>query len=283
MSAEATSKSKRVWLLVKESSLRYSRHNGARMAAALSYYTIFSLAPLLMIATAVAGFFFGEAAVKGELYLQLRQMFGEDSAKFIQQMVAGIQLQGGNTLAMTIGLGVLFYGACRLFVQLQDSLNTVWGIRPQRGALMQIVRGHLFSFAMILAIGVLLLVMLVFSAVLSGVHRLFESTPYSPLLLRGTDLLVTFSISTVLFAGIFKFLPETRVHWRDVWTGSLITALLFSIGRILIGLYLGRATVTSIFGAAGTLIVLLIWFNYLWQILLFGAEITRAVAEQRRS
>lgn len=283
MAPAAHSKARLLASLMRDAFKRFQTDNAARMAAALSYYTVFSLAPLLIIATAIAGLFFGQNAAQGELAHQLSQVIGPEGARFVEQLVARTWRVSSNLTAMGLGVAILIYGASILFVELQDALNTIWDVGSARGGVKFFIRKHLFSFGMIVVMGVLLLGSLVFSSVVAGLHRIMGQTPDLSLLFRAGDFLAGLCVAAVFFALIFKILPDTKILWRDVWLGSIITATLFSCGKFLIGLYLGKAAITSVFGAAGSLIALLLWFNYSTQILLFGAEFTRVCADRRKS
>lgn len=272
-------KLKRMVPLFKETFQNWREDNAPRMAAALSFYTLFAIAPLLIIAVAVAGFFFAERAVKGELAIQIEKTVGHGTAQAIQRLVADASRPTSGIMASIFGIGTLLLGAANVFGQLQDALNTVWGVAPKPGrGLLRTLKDRFFSFTMVLGTGFLLLVSLVLSATLAALTKLMgREVPGLSAWVPLMDLVVSALILTVLFALIFKLLPEARIEWRDVWTGAAMTALLFAAGKYLIGLYLGRSS-ASVYGAAGSLVVLLLWVYYAAQILLFGAEFTKVYA-----
>jgi membrane protein len=269
---------KLLWEVLKEAASEWSSDKASRLAAALSYYTIFSIAPLLLISIAVAGFVFGREAAANEIYLQLRGLFGDSGAQAIQAMVEAADKTGTGVLATVLGLATLLFGASGAFGQLQDALNTIWEVKPKPGqGIKGIVRLRALSFSMVLVIAFMLLVSLVLSAALAALGKfLGDALPIPAAVMQTANTILGFGIISLLFALIFKVLPDIRIAWRDVWIGAMFTALLFSIGRLLIGLYLGRSSVTSSYGAAGSLVVILLWVYYSSQILLFGAEFTKS-------
>jgi membrane protein len=274
---------KAIWSLVKNTFTEWSEDKAPRLGAALAYYTIFSLAPLLIIAVGVAGLVFGEKAARGEIVRQLKQTVGETAASAIEELLKNTQSTGTSSWAAVFGFIILFFGATGLFVQLQDALNTIWKVAPKPGRpLLTLLRDRLFSFLLVLGTASLLLILLLVSAVLSALNRFMspEMLPGGTYWWQVINGLVSFGFSTLLFAMIFKILPDVRMAWRDVWIGAAVTALLFTAGKYLLGLYLGRSSTTSAFGAAASLVVLLLWIYYSAQILLFGAEFTRAYANQ---
>lgn len=272
---------KKIWELIKATFSEWSADKASRLAAALAYYTIFSLAPLLIIVIAVAGFVFGEQAARGEVVNQIEGLVGSQGAEAVQTMIenAGASKSTG-IVATIIGLATLIFGATGVFAQLQDALNTVWGVEAKSGGgIMGTIKNRLLSFTMVLGIGFLLLVSLAVSAALSGLSNYLNSVmPGSDLIWQILNFVISFSVVTLLFALIFKVLPDVEIDWSDVWMGAIITALLFTIGKFLIGLYLGRSSVSSTYGAAGSLVVLLLWIYYSAQILLLGAEFTQVYA-----
>jgi len=266
--------------LVKESFQEWIKDKCPRMGAALAYYTAFSLAPLLVIAIAIAGMIFGQQAAEGGLAEELRATVGRPAAVAIEDI-----LKQGNTnnngLASALGLIALLVGASGVFVELEDALNTIWEIPPEKSAtFLAFVRDRVLSFTLVLATGFLLLVSLVASAVLSAVGRLLTpaSLPGGVLLWQTINVVVSYLFVALLFAFIFKYVPNTRVRWRDVWLGAALTAFLFTVGKHLLGLYLGETGIASAFGAAGSLAVILVWVFFSAQILLLGAEFTHRYA-----
>lgn len=263
---------------------RWAADNAFRHAAAVSFYTLFSLAPITVIAVTLAGAVFGAEAAQGELSDQLTGLIGADGAHVIEKLVAESRPEGSGWLPTALGVAVLLVGATTVFAQLQQSLNEIWGVaaRPTRGSLAVLVTRRLLSFALVLTIGFLLLVSLVLTTVIAvAINYVDGLMPMSAAVLGGVDLVVSLGVITVLFAMIFKVLPDVQLRWRDVWKGALLTALLFSVGRLLISFYLGRTSLASTYGAAGSLVVLLMWVYYSTLILLFGAEFTRAYLEDR--
>jgi membrane protein len=271
--------------LGKQAVSEWSEDNAPTFAASLSYYTLFSIAPLLVIAVSVAGMVFGEEAARGQIQTQLEDLVGRDSAEVIGQMMISARKPGTGILATAIGVIALIFGATGVFVQLQDSLNHIWNIKPKpRNGVLNFLRSRFLSFAMVLVIGFLLLVSLVVSAVLAALGAWFDHLlPGWTVMWQGLNLLISFGVITVLFAMMYKILPDTHVAWRDVWLGAAVTSLLFSLGKFLIGLYLGRSAVASSYGAAGSLAVVLLWVYYSAQILFLGAEFTQVYARSHGS
>jgi membrane protein len=251
-----------------------------RLGAALAYYTVLSLAPILVIAIAVAGAVYGEEAARGELVGQIRDLVGPQGAEAVQTMIANSAQGEASLIATLIGLAVLVFSATVAFTELQDALNTIWGVQPKgSGGLLGLVRDRLLSFALVVAVGFLLLVSLIISTVLAAAGKYFgDLLPSWAPILQLVHLAVSFAVITLLFALIFKVLPDVELSWRHVWIGAAMTALLFVIGKSLIGLYLGQASIASTYGAAGSLVVLLVWVYYSAQIMLYGAEFTRVYA-----
>jgi membrane protein len=266
---------KRIFNLLKEAFQEWNEDRAPRLAAALSYYTVFSIAPLLIVVIAIAGLAFGQEAVQGQIYRQLDGLIGADGADTVQDLIENARNPASGIFATIIGVVTLLLGAAGAFVQLRDALNTVWDVQtpPNQNGIIATIRSQFLSFAMLLGIGFLLMVSLVISALLS-VFDDFLLAAGGGFLLKILSLAVSFGVITVMFAMIFKFLPDTKIEWRDVWIGAAFTSLLFNVGKFLIGLYLGNSGVASAYGAAGSLVVLLLWIYYSAQILLFGAEFT---------
>jgi len=273
---------KTAWTMTRQTFSEWSDDKGGRLGAALSYYTVFSLAPLLLIVISIAGLAFGRAAAEGTIFTQLSGLIGADAARLIQAAVAKANHSKGGILGTAIGLVVLLAGATGVVTELQDALDTVWKVKPKpnRG-IRGIVRTRLLSVAMILALGFLLLVSLVVSAGLSAFSGWLRAVMGDIAILSwAIDAAVALAVISTLIALIYKILPDAKVAWRDVWVGALATAFLFLIGKYLISLYIGRASVASAFGAAGSLAVLLVWIYYSAQIVLLGAEFTRVYANR---
>jgi membrane protein len=253
------------------------------MGAAIAYYTLFSIAPLLLIAIAVAGFFFGEEAARGEIFAQIRGLLGEEGAAAVQGLVKSASRPAHGSLAILIGVVATLIGATAVFGELQSAMDRIWRAprEKQQDGVLALVRDRLLAFGMVIGVAFLLLVSLVMSAAISALGALWGSTFGGwELALQILNNLMSLIVFTVVFAMIYRFLPRARVGWRDVWTGAAITALLFVIGKHLIGLYIGGAGIVSGFGAAGTLVALLVWVYYSAQIFLLGAEFTWVYAHR---
>jgi membrane protein len=253
------------------------------MGAALSYYTIFSIAPLLLIVIAIAGWVFGTEAVQGQLFGQLRGLVGEDGAVAIEGLVKSASEPAKGIVASVIGVVLLVIGATSVFAELQSALDRIWRVptAQQRSGIWRLLRTRFLSFGLILGIGFMLLVSLVVSAALAAFGTWWGALMGGwEVLLQIINLMISLLFSTVLFAMIYRFMPRAKIAWRDVWVGAAVTALLFEIGKLLIGLYIGKSGVTSAFGAAGSLVVLLVWVYYSAQIFLLGAEFTWVYARE---
>lgn len=265
-------------VLFKDTFLEWSKDRAPRMGAALAYYVTFSLAPLLLISISVMGLVFGEQAARGELFEQIESTVGASAAQSIQDILSHTQAMGGNVIMMVVGFVILLVGASVVFAELQDSLNQIWKVPQKKGTgILNTLRRRFLSFAMVLGIAFLLLVSLVVSAVLSALAKFLtpEAMPGGVYLWQGVDLLVSLGFITLLFALIYKILPDAEVRWRDVFVGGALAAILFTVGKFLLGLYLGQTSTVSSFGAAGSFVVILVWVYYSAQILFFGAEFTR--------
>jgi membrane protein len=259
----------------------WNRDKVPRLAAALAFYTVFSVAPVLVIVVAVAGFVFGEQAARGQLAVALQGLVGRDAASTVQSLVENVSKPGSGVVATVLGLGTLLAGATGVFAELQDALNTIWGVQPQPGRpFWAAVRDRFSSFLMVLGIAVLLLASLVISTVLSALTALLDSR-ISGFVAAPLDLGISFALTTVLFALVYKVLPDVRIRWYDVWLGSALTAALFIFGKSLIGLYLGRSGIGSTYGAAGSFALILLWVFYSAQIFFLGAEFTKVYARRR--
>jgi membrane protein len=251
--------------------------NALRLSAALAYYSIFSLAPLLIIIISVAGLIFGEAAARGRIADQMRELAGQKAAEAIQALVAGTSRKSTSLSATILGLAVLLFGASGAFGELKSALNTIWGVQIKPGrAMFTMMRERFISFTMVLVVGFLLVVSLLVSAALAAFDDSLQKLMALPSIVwQGADIVVSVVVMTLLFAMIFKVLPNVILRWRDVWTGAACTAVLFTIGKFLIGLYLGTSGVTSYYGAAGSAVIILLWVYYSACILFFGAELTK--------
>ena len=265
------------WLLVKQAASAWVADYAPSMGAALSYYSVFSLAPLLLIVISLAGLVFGQDAVRGELFGQLRGLVGADAAQAIEGLLASVSKPAEGVASALIGVVLLLIGATTVFGELQDALDRIWRapVRDRTGGLWGLLRARLLSFGMILGIAFLLMVSLVFSVAVAALGKWWSVAFGSwELLAQVVNLVLGFALTTGVFAMIYKIMPRVHVQWHDVWIGAAVTALLFTIGRLLIGLYIGRSGVASGFGAAGSLIVVFVWVYYSAQIFLIGAEFT---------
>jgi membrane protein len=253
------------------------------MGAAIAYYTLFSLAPLLLIVVSLAGIVFGPEAARGEIFAQLKDLLGEQGAAAAQGLLQSVNKPAQGLLATAIGLVTLVLGAASVFAELQNALDRIWRAPLRKGSgLWSLIRTRLLSFGMVLGIGFLLIVSLLASALIAAFGKRYANAFGGwALVAEALNAAISFVVVTALFAMIYKILPRVRIGWRDVWIGAAVTALLFAIGKTLIGLYLGRSGVASGFGAAGSLIVLLVWMYYSAQIFLLGAEFTHVYAHAR--
>ena len=269
--------------MLKKAASAWMEDQAPTLGAALAYYTVFSLAPLLIIAISIAALVFGREAAQGQIFDQLRDLLGDAGGKAMQDMVQNANAKPATGLVATlIGFLTLLFGASGVFGQLQTSLNAIWGVQPKPGrGVLGIVRDRFLSFGFILVVGFLLLVSLFLTALIAFVGHWFSGmAPGMETLAQILNSVLSLAVITLLFAMIFKFLPDAKIAWRDVWIGALITAALFTAGKFALGLYLGKSGVASSYGAAGSLIVLLLWVYYSAQILFFGAEFTQVYANR---
>jgi membrane protein len=271
---------KRAWYLVKTTASDWMEDDATRLAASLAYYSILSLAPLVVLALAIAGFAFSEEAARGGISRELGGLVGSSGAEAVEGIVKNAKAPAAGILSSIVGIVVLLFGASGVFGELQAALNAIWEVAPKPGrGIMGIIRDRLFSFAMVMGVAFLLLVSLVVSAALAGIGRFLSGRlPGGEVLWQGVNFVISFGVIAALFAVLFKTVPDAKVAWRDVWVGGLVTAGLFTLGKFLIGLYLGKSTISSSYGAAGSLVLLVIWVYYSASILLFGAEFTQVYA-----
>ena len=276
-------KLKEGFAILKQAASDWLEDDAPTLGAALAYYTVFSLAPLLIIAIAIAAFVLGQEAAQGQIFDQLRGLLGEASGKAIQDMVQSANAKPATgVVATVIGVVTLLFGASGVFGQLQTSLNMIWEVQPKPGrGFMGIVRDRILSFGFIVVIGFLLLVSLLLTAAIALFAEWFGGMfPGMEAFAQVLNSILSLALVTLLFAMIFKFLPDAKVAWHDVWVGSFITAVLFTAGKFALGLYLGKSGVGSSYGATGSLIILLLWVYYSSQILFFGAEFTQVYANR---
>ena len=271
---------KSIWLLLKDSAIAWDNDNIGAQGAALSFFTVFSLPPLLIIMIVLSSFAFGQQAASGHLVSQITDFIGMKGSSFIQSLINNAYKSDSNVLVTIFSVVMLLLGASAVFMQLRNSLNTIWRVQQKPiGTVLAFLRVRLLSFAMTLAIGFLLIVSLIISAVLAAMtNYLSNHLGIMTSLLRLLDFILSIAGITVVFALMFMFIPDAALKWRDVWVGSAVTSLLFSIGKFVIELYLGNGTIDSTFGAASSLVLIMLWAFYSSQIVLFGAEFTRLYA-----
>ena len=274
-----------LWRLSKETVTEWLNDRAFRLSAALAYYTLFSMAPLVVVAVAIAGLVFGEDAVRGQIFDQLRGLVGDQSASAVQTAVAAASVKSSGITASVIGVVTLLVGSSAVFAELQDALNTIWDAKPPPDASWWfLVRKRLLSLAMVVVMGFLLLVSLALSAILYLLGAYLGGIlPVPAFALEGANFVMSFLVTALLFGAIFKVLPDVPIDWSDVTIGALATAAMFTLGKSAIGAYLGRTVVASAYGAAGSLVVLLLWIYYSSLILFLGAEFTQVYARSRGS
>lgn len=272
----------KTWYLLKNSISEFNDDNAIKLSASLSYYTIFAIPPLMIIIITLCGFIFGKDAVTGELYGQINELVGNDAAIQIQNAIKNVELSDSNAFAAVFGGIMLLIGASGVFAEIQSSINFIWGLKakPDKG-LKKFIQNRLMSFSMIVSVGFLLLVSLLVNSVMDLLSAKLKSyfqegTIYIFYVL---NMLLVFVIITLLFTIIFRTLPDGKIRWKDAFIGSSFTAVLFMIGKFAIGLYLGNSTVASVYGAAGSIIIILVWVYYSAIILYFGAEFTKVYAK----
>lgn len=254
-----------------------------RLGASLSYYTLFALAPILIVAISIAGLAFGPEAVRGEIVGQIQGLVGREGARAVQAMLEGAAKPSNSVPATIIGIITFFLGATGAFLELQTALNAVWRVKPKEGQsfIRSLVQQRLISFGLVVGVGFLLLTSLLVSTGLAAANKYMgETFPAAAVVWEAANVIVSLFVITLLFAMVYKVLPDVKLEWRDVWVGALVTAGLFTLGKFVIGLYLGTSTFASSYGAAGSVIVLLLWVYYSSQIILLGAEFTKAYVEQ---
>lgn len=277
-------KPKSIWNFIKDVFEKFIDDKAPKLGAALSFYTLFSLAPLLIIAISVAGSIFGRRAARGEIVEQINSFVGEEGARVVQTALRNAHLTHASGIALIISIVTVIIGSTIVFVDLQESLDMVWKVKPKpgRGMIKGLLKDRIRSFTIVMGTGFLLLVSLIVSTVISSLNdyiseQFFELPLYY---LEISNLLVSLFIVFLLFMMIFKFLPDVDIQWKHVWVGALVTAVLFVLGKYLIGLYLGTSSLSSTYGAAGSLVVVLLWVYYSTQILFLGAEFTQVYVEK---
>ena len=268
---------KLLWKLLVETYNQFIDDKGFKMAAALSYYAAFSLGPLLMIVISIAGIFFGEEAARGEISRQITYLVGPDSAEMIESIIKGASNKTTGIIAGIVSIIILVLGSIGVFLELQESLNIIWGVelKPGRGV-WGFIKNRLVSFSMVIATGFLMMVSLLINAIIYLLYNFLNE--YLDHILPASEainIITSFVIITLLFAMIFKYLPDVIISWKYVWFGAIITSLLFAVGKYFIGLYLGNSAYSSTYGAAASLVIMFIWIYYSGIILFFGAEFTQ--------
>jgi membrane protein len=269
------------WRVLRGSVDAWLDHNASSLGAALAYYTLFSIAPILVIAVAVAGYAFGSQAAESQVLAQMQALIGDAGADAVRGLLASAQRSQARGLAAAFSVGTLIVGATSVFGELQKTLDQIWGapVRDKTVAWWRLLRSRLLSVGLILGVGFLLMVSLLASAALAGLGAWLQSfMVHWNVILPALDLGLSVALTTLLFAMIYKYVPRESIAWSDVWVGGFVTAVLFAIGKSLIGLYLGRSSISSAYGAAGSVMVLLLWIYYSAQIFLLGAEFTHVFA-----
>lgn len=271
---------KSLWTMLKDTFTEWTDDNASQLAAALAFYTAISIAPLLVMIILVAGLVWGAGAVQKELIAQLQSAVGPQGAEFIKTILESADKPTAGSIAGLISLGVLIWGSTNVFAQLQNSLNAIWDVEPKPGrGIMGTIKDRFLSFSMVIGVAFLLLVSLVLSAALAALSSSFSSLlPGMDWLWQLVNFVISFAVITLLFAAIYKVLPDVEIAWRSVWIGAAITALLFTIGKFALGIYLGNAT--DAYGAAGSVMAFLLWVYYSAQIVFFGAEFTQIYANR---
>lgn len=267
---------RRIGRLLKQSGIEWFRDEAARLGASIAFYTIFALAPMLVIAISVAGFVFGEAAARGEIVGQINGLVGERAAEAVEAMIAAAARERQSTWAPWVGLATLAVAATAVFAELQQSFKRIWKNVEVPTGIGRFVRVRMLSFALVLGVGFLAVASLVASAAISALSRVLNAwIPWLSSVLELADVITSYVLLTFAFAALLKWLPPVKIPWRHVWPAALLTALLFSLGKFVIGMYLGRAGFGSTYGAAGSFVIVIMWVYYSSQIFLFGAEYAR--------
>lgn len=272
------------WAASKQSFSAFSDIDPFNKSIVISYYTIFSLPGLLVIIVNIAGYFFGMEAVTGQITGQIGGVIGGDTASAMEKMIANATLSKGTTLASVLGVATLIFGATGVFYNLQQIFNQIWEVEPKpKGKILKLIKDRVFSFGLILVIGFLLLVSLVLSAALSAVATWVSNNISESLqvIFKVLDIIVSLGIITLLFAALFRFLPDAKVRWRSVWVGALLTSALFVVAKFLLGSYFGKSEPGSTYGAAGSIVLIMLWVSYAGTILLFGGVFTRVYANRK--
>jgi membrane protein len=278
-------KLKTAWELLRQTVIECNRHESTRLGASLAFYAVLSLAPLVILGIALAALFVGTQAAQEQVLLQFQDLLGPVGATAVRSMIAHAQNVRATSIASALGLLTLLFGASQIFSELQSALNKIWEVDAfKTGGILMLIRRRFFSFGLVLAIGLLLLVSLLLSAALAAVGKFMGGAlPLPEWILQGLDFLLSVIGTSALFTLIFHYIPDAQTDWRHSWIGGLFTAGLFSLGKSLIGLYLGKAGIGSAYGEAGSLVVLVVWVYYSSQIFFFGAELTHVLSGARRA
>ena len=272
---------KGIWEVLKNSFKGFGDDKVMKMSSSLAYYTIFSMAPLLIIIISLSGLFLGQDAAEGKVYAQLSAFVGPNTASQLQDMIKKASLSGKSTTAAIIGIVTLIVGATTVFAQIQDSINSIWGLKPKpKKGWLKFLKNRFLSFSVIIGLGFLLLVSLSISALIDAFSDTLKA--YIPeitvVILYIANVIITLAITTLIFGAIFKVLPDAKIKWKDVLVGAVVTSILFMLGKFAISFYIGKSNVGSTYGAAGSLVILLLWVYFSSTILYFGAEFTKAFA-----
>lgn len=275
-------KIKSVYIYIKQVFTEFVEDDILKYSASLAYYTVFSLAPVLIVIISIAGVLFGREAIQGHIYGQIKSLVGNDAAIQVQETIKNIHLTGNNIFATIISVIVLLIGATGIFGEVQDSLNKIWGLRVKtRKTWWKLILNRLLSFSLIISIGFVMLVSLLLNALISAFGNFLARyfSEFSVIFLQITDSVLTFAITTFLFSLMFKVLPDAKIKWKDVFVGGLITSVFFTLGKLAIGYYLGASNIASIYGAAGSIMIIMVWVYYSSIILYLGAEFTKVYAK----
>jgi membrane protein len=270
------------WSLIKDAASDWQDDKASTLAAALAYYTLLSIAPMIVLAVAIAGLAFGDDAARGQISEQIGSVVGAQAGEAIEAIALNAKAPESGIVSTVIGIVVLLFGASGVFGELQTSLNTIWEVEPKPGrGLMGLIKDRFFSFTMVLGVAFLLLVSMILSAAIASLGSFLEGAlPGGEVVWAVLNFAISLGVIAVLFALIYKVIPDAKIHWRDVWVGASVTAVLFTIGKLAVGLYLGKSTFVSSYGAAGSIVALVVWVYYSSQIVFMGAEITQVYARR---
>lgn len=269
------------WRVTKETMKKFIEDNPLNYSSSIAFYVVFSMPAILIIVISITGSAYQDQAVRQSVIEQIQMLFGAGSAATVERVMANAHLSGSTALARVIGIITLLFSATTVFVSLQNGLNYIWGIKPKPGRdLINFFLDRLLSLAMVISIGFILLVSLVIDALIGAFNAALSNWCSAAYIITSVNLLVSIGVITLIFALIFKILPDARIKWKDVWVGAFVTTLLFTVGKFLIGFYLGNSSLSDIYGAAGSLVLLLVWVYYSSVIVLFGAEFTYVYSQE---